>query len=75
MLISAAAEPRKGITRVDRGNGWDNRHVLNNMVYFEWLVLKPTGPRGGQRYHITRKGRYHLRKAQLALNSETKSKT
>jgi hypothetical protein len=52
-----------GIAPTRRQGGWSNYHVFKALENRGWLEPRQTGPRGGTSWYATRKGRYHLAKA------------
>jgi len=69
--IMLDASTRSGATPTRRAGGWTNHPAIQELLDVDWLELRwrrakrHTGPLGGIRYHATRKGRYHLRKARI----------
>ena len=59
---------REGATVDRRKGGWTNFDVLRRLGMLGLVEARETGPRGGRRYHATRRGRYQLKK--LATTQE-----
>ena len=61
-----------GVIPTRRKKGWTNYEVLQNLVRCGWLESKPTGPKGGIRYHTTDAGRTALAEAKQKLEVSRK---
>ena len=68
-FVLNAAKDRDGTTPARRQKGWTDFDIFAALARREWLEDRQTGPRGGRRWHATRKGRYHLAKARHAIES------
>ena len=65
--LIAAATHRDGATVTERNKGFSNYADLMALVTEGLLEVRDTGPRGGKRWHATRKGRRAVEAARVVL--------
>ena len=56
------AKTKGGATVTRRAGGFSDYGLIQNLIRLGWVEPKNTGVRGGIRFHITRRGRYHMAK-------------
>ena len=62
---------REGAMVTQRRGGYCDRDLIRTLCDLGLLEERPSGPRGGTRYHTTRAGRRQIKRADQFVSNET----
>lgn len=72
--LFASCDPKGTVAeRVQSSYPSDDHKVLQTLLAHKYVEMKPSGPRGGSRYHVTQAGKDALERAEETMRSYGRS--